>query len=310
MMRLYTTIILLTVYLSSFGQETKFVLKDGGGFKEEYYVLKDDKKIRHGTYVKYRQPLGQVIIIESGKYANGEKDGQWETFYNLYPRNTWNAIKEKGNYVNGKKNSVWLYYYLDTTNVTNIEKFGQKSKTDLLNVNIDQSNIKLKLAGMYLNDKRVGEWASWDYKGILSQMYNFSTGALLYDVSVKDSLEYNRNRKPLYFGGESSLFEFLAQNITVPETLSKVKGDTVYAIAKFTIDEQGKTKHISVTSNSDNKSLKEEFTKLITMTDLNWIPGLKDGAKAEYPFMIRYDIVSTKPKRNSKIWEIMFRPLE
>lgn len=294
--------ILLLVCSNSFGQQTKFVLKDRGGFKEEYYVLKNEKKIRHGTYVKYRQPLGEYVIIESGNYSNGEKNGLWEIFYNSFARNTWNAIKEKGNYVNGKKNGIWTYYYLDTmTNLTNIETFGQKRKKDSINLSIDQRNAKLKLAGMYLNDKRVGEWTSLNYLGNLSQKYNFSTETLLYDESVIDSLQYNQNRRPLFVGGYSNLNDFLYRNLDIGDFINKIGKDSTYAIAQFTIDEQGKAADIVVTSNSDNKILKEEFSRVINLNDFNWIPGLKDGQKEKFALKLRVDIFRTGNTPNSNI---------
>ena len=50
---------------------------------------------------------------------------------------------------------------------------------------------------MYLNDKRVGEWVSFDYHNKLTQRYNVTKGKLLFDSSIKDSSDYNFNRKPL-----------------------------------------------------------------------------------------------------------------
>src|SRR5688572_23061467 len=111
-MRFLTVVFLLGINSTLYSQETKFVFKDivlknGIDFKEEYYVLLSDKKTKHGTYVKYRQPRGQFAIIESGNYVNGEKNGLWETFYNSVNRKLANSIETKGNYVNGKKNGVW-----------------------------------------------------------------------------------------------------------------------------------------------------------------------------------------------------------
>jgi antitoxin component YwqK of YwqJK toxin-antitoxin module len=310
-MRLFTILILIVTHLDIFGQETKFVLKEGQGFTEEYSVLKTDKKVRHGTYVKYRQPFGQYVIIESGNYLNGEKHGQWETFYNEIPRKTWNNIKEKGNYVNGKKNGLWTFYYLDTTaNATNVVKSGTTKQSKSVSVSIDQKNEKLRQAGMFLNDKRVAEWVSFDHEGDIFQRYNFSKSILIYEKSLTDSVSYNTNRKPLFIGGLPSLSYFVAKNINFVETVSKVDRDSTYATINFTIDEQGKTQTVEVIANYDNKPFKNEMLRLISLTDFYWLPGLKDGLKTALPFKIRYDIVRTANSQNSKSWVTSFKIVE
>lgn len=309
-MRLLETLILVLTTSFCLGQETKFVSKNGSGFIEEYYVLKTDKNLRHGTYVKYRQPFGQIVVIESGSYSNGVKHGLWEEFYNEVSRKTWNAIKEKGQYVNGKKNGVWTYYHLDTTtNITNLEKIGQK-RTESVNVNIDNRDAKLRMAGMYLNDKRVGEWTSWNRDGEVIQKFNFTTGQLDFENSIEDSTLWNTNRKPVFIGGLPSLSYYLASNIRMAHTAFKVNQDSIYAIITFNIDQDGKTNSIQVTDNSGHKDLKDELIRLISSTDTQWIPGLRNGLKSEYPYKLRYDIIRIEFTPNSRQWRSYFSVIE
>ena len=310
-MRLFTTLIFIIAHLDLLGQETKFVLKEGQGFTEEYDVLKSDKKVKHGTYVKYRKPFGQYVIIESGGYQNGEKHGQWEIFYNETSRKIWNSIKEKGNYVNGKKNGLWTYYYLDTTaNNTNVEKSGTNNLSKSVSVSIDQKNEKLRQAGMFLNDKRVAEWVSFDYKGEVFQRYNFSKSKLIYEKSITDSVSYNTNRKPLFIGSHPCLTYFISNNVDFAQILNKVDRDSTYATINFTINEQGKTQDIEIITNYENKPFKDEMQRLISQTDSYWLPGLKDGLKIPQPYKIRYDIVRTDNSQNSKSWRTFFRTIE
>lgn len=293
------------------GQETKFVLKEGQGFTEEYDVLKSDKKVKHGTYVKYRQPFGQYVIIESGAYQNGEKHGQWETFYNETSRKTWNKLKEKGNFVNGKKNGLWTYYYLDTAaNTTNVEKSGANGKSKSVNVSIDQKNEKLRQAGMFLNDKRVAEWVSFDHEGEVFQRYNFSKSKLIFEKSLEDSTSYNANRKPLFIGGLPCLSNFLANNVNYVQIVSKVDRDSTYATINFIIDEQGKTQSVDIVTNYDNKPFKDEIQRLISLTDFYWLPGLKEGLKIALPYTLRYNIVRTVNDQNFKSWQTSFEIVE
>ncbi len=293
------------------GQETKFVLKEGQGFTEEYDVLKSNKKVKHGTYVKYRQPFGQYVIIESGAYQNGEKHGQWETFYNETSRKTWNKLKEKGNFVNGKKNGLWTYYYLDTAaNTTNVEKSGANGKSKSVNVSIDQKNEKLRQAGMFLNDKRVAEWVSFDHEGEVFQRYNFSKSKLIFEKSLEDSTSYNANRKPLFIGGLPCLSNFLANNVNYVQIVSKVDRDSTYATINFIIDEQGKTQSVDIVTNYDNKPFKDEIQRLISLTDFYWLPGLKEGLKIALPYTLRYNIVRTVNDQNFKSWQTSFEIVE
>jgi antitoxin component YwqK of YwqJK toxin-antitoxin module len=310
-MRLFTTLILIVIHLDLLGQETKFVLKEGQGFTEEYDVLKSDKKVKHGTYVKYRQPFGQYVIIESGAYQNGEKHGQWETFYNETSRKTWNKLKEKGNFVNGKKNGLWTYYYLDTAaNTTNVEKSGANGKSKSVNVSIDQKNEKLRQAGMFLNDKRVAEWVSFDHEGEVFQRYNFSKSKLVFEKSLEDSTSYNANRKPLFIGGLLCLSNFLANNVNYVQIVSKVDRDSTYATINFIIDEQGKTQSVDIVTNYDNKPFKDEIQRLISLTDFYWLPGLKEGLKIALPCKLIYNIVRSVNDQNFKSWRTSFEIVE
>jgi antitoxin component YwqK of YwqJK toxin-antitoxin module len=310
-MRLLVTVTFFLAFYLCFGQETKFVSKDGGGFTEEYYVLKNDKNVRHGTYVKYRQPFGQIVIIESGSYTNGEKNGLWEEFYNEFSKKTWNAIKEKGNYVNGKRNGIWTYYHLDTaTNITNVGKIGQNKEAQSVNVNIDQKDARLRLAGIFLNDKRVGEWTSWDIHGVLIQKYNFSTGRIIFDGSIKDTVLWNTNRKPIFVGGPQSLSYHLATNIKPTQIANKMKRDSIGAMITFNIDKYGKTNNITVPMNSGDQALEDELIRLISTTDSFWIPAIKEGVKFEYTFKLRYHIILIESTPNSRQLRSYFSVIE
>jgi len=294
-MRYLLLLLILTIETSvSMGQETKFVSKsaDSGGI-EEYYVLKEDEKVKHGSYVRYLPPLGKrdYVILESGNYANGEKNGVWEYYYsNGFQKSSWNKLREKGAYVNGKKNGVWSTFHLDTvTNISGAQSFGNNMKTDSVNLFIEHKANKLKQAGMYLNDKRVGEWVSFDYDNKLIQKYNATKGKLLFDSSIKDSSEYNLNRKPLFIGGLNSLTEFLNYNYKSTSVL--IEKDSTYVTVAFTVNTDGRTQEPRIIRTSKSKSLEKEILRLISSTDNNWIPALVNGEKVNYELKVSMDII-------------------
>ena len=99
---------LIAITLPAFGQETKQVKKEVDGDLEIYFVLKSDKKIKHGPYEKYLQysnPMAKGnLLIERGQYDNNLMTGTW-----IY---CWgeNELTSKGNYDKGLKSGNWEYY--------------------------------------------------------------------------------------------------------------------------------------------------------------------------------------------------------
>src|SRR5690349_19240177 len=103
MKKLFLVSIAIILSTNLFGQDTKFILVTTSGskkskeeksenrnivpnkpvsdFTEEYYVLKNDEAIRHGTYVKYRRASLTVQLLEAGSYSNGKQNGLWEYYH-------------------------------------------------------------------------------------------------------------------------------------------------------------------------------------------------------------------------------------
>lgn len=265
------------------GQDTKFVSRTHNLYTEEYYVLKSDKNIRHGSYVKYKSFLGQFLVFESGFYENGLKHGLWEYYghssanRSFFSRYIW--LKEKGYYAFGKKNGVWSTYYFDTTsNEVSYEKYRHKNRLDSVNIYIDQVDAKLKQAGMYLNDKRVGDWVAFDQQGELIQKYNFSRAELIVDLTLDDTLKFNTNRPALFIGGQTCLKDFLNYNLDYGNINWKNLSDSSSVEIFFTIDEFGNTGQIRQ-QGVLNSELVRELERLVSSTDGKWLPALKDKKK-------------------------------
>src|SRR5882757_7288433 len=97
------TRILLIVFLFSaklFAQTTKVTdCNQDTGIKEQYYVLKSEKKIHEGKYATYI--LSRDLLICDGSYKNNLKDGLW-TYYDAK-----GGVLDSGRYQQGKKVGVW-----------------------------------------------------------------------------------------------------------------------------------------------------------------------------------------------------------
>lgn len=287
------------------------VQKIDGPDIEEYNVLKDNKNIKHGPYIRYRDmhPFGGIVMMESGNYSNGEKNGSWQYFYfDFLKKSSWNSLREKGSYVNGKKNGLWTSFFMDTIpDIASVQGFGGKEKDEPINISIEQRGAKLKQAGMYLNDKRVGEWTSFDQLGHIAQKYNFSKSKLLLEKSLKDSTEYNMNRKPLFIGGLPCLNDFLFRNFKFSDVTS-IESDSVYSIISLKIDVNGVLTGVGVSESKGPSSLDKEMIRLVSLSTGNWLPGVMNGQKTDSDYKIRLDIYRVNDSIAGKkiSWSISF----
>jgi periplasmic protein TonB len=72
-------ILLLLVSANLLGQDSKKVIVETSNSKEVYYVLENDKNIRHGEYLRYSW---NKDIAEKGLYQMNQRVGAWE-FYDF-----------------------------------------------------------------------------------------------------------------------------------------------------------------------------------------------------------------------------------
>lgn len=307
---------------SLYSQETKLITKRTAGkpgpvnaistgtpqgFVEEYYVLVSDETIRHGTYVKYRNGTFAVQVLEAGNYQNGERHGTWE----IYQDDVHNSLKTKGQYVSGKKNGVWTYYHRSAPGKTDHEVFGSNKKPDSVGVTVQQRTVALKTAGMYLNDKRVGDWNSFDIDGQSIQTFNFSRKELVHDVSIKDTLELNRNRKALFLGGTPGLVDFLKTEFDMDFwVMEKIHKDTTFAIVSFTVNRDGHLVNPLIESSNSSNKLEKELIEVVMLTDNHWITALSNGEPVDSIYKVRIDVFRhASDESRWKTFRIQFKPI-
>ncbi|MCD4732405.1 MAG: energy transducer TonB [Bacteroidales bacterium] len=90
------TILLINLTVLSYGQKVKKInvkFYKSKQISQSFYVLKSDKKIKHGEYISYFR----LSKIDFNLVEDGHKDLA-------------DYIKEKGNYSNGKKVGIWETY--------------------------------------------------------------------------------------------------------------------------------------------------------------------------------------------------------
>ncbi len=236
-MRYYNLIFfLLFVALRLNSQELKKIIekKENSPFYEEYFVLKEDKSVKQGKYVKYLERLAvEKYILEYGSYNQNKKTGVWFYFNISHPLNPMNIV---GEYSNGEKNGQWFYFHTPAIKDTSVlSLLGFKKLTGIIEpikknqefqITIDTTGIKLAAIGYFENNKKVGKWSYYSENGQLIKEYDFSAN--------KVTLTSGNDSTSLYLLGgfthfQEQLYQILLENIQQINALkpSKVKFEII-----------------------------------------------------------------------------------
>ena len=151
------------------------------GAVEEFSIMKTDKTIRQGPYVKYLPTAAYyaIGILETGNYEHGLKEGEWRCFSQKRP---WNKLTSKGKYHSDLADDLWLYYWYSPSNSTIPQKVvanPQIGKTGAT-ITLDDTTSIVQAKGVCDAGKRVGMWTFFDRKSVVLQKYNYFTSKLLF----------------------------------------------------------------------------------------------------------------------------------
>lgn len=294
----YVIVATFLVVHSAFSQETKLVedIKENhvdlSREVERYYVLTSNYSVKHGSYLKFNLIFGGFMkVLVNGNYKNGVADGQWEHFFS----ESANGLQSKGSYVNGKKNGMWTFYYADTLNSNPDLTIGARFD-DSVSVVMPQAG-PLLMAGMYLNDKRVGKWTALDLAGKPFQIYDFTKRVLIQDRFIGvDSSRLNVERPPIFIGGihafHSQVIEAKLKNLLESVSNKNIRGDSASVTISLTVAIDGTVKNVRV--KEDHKAPKR-FTEVALetsrLTDGNWLPAIRKSqpveAETEINFIVK-----------------------
>lgn len=224
-MKLKITFFLLLSALNINAQETRFVFKKlNGKVFEEYYVIKENKKIKHGQYVKYTLSSfdegknlwllneGIIMLLESGNYNYGRKQGIWTDYaYN-------NKISEIYNYDVDTLNGEFYSYWSDSVKSKSKPVYSnqKKSKNDIFTIDVQKDSLPVHIYGFYCKGKECSVWSYYNTMNVLYFQYNYDNKILvndsynnLYNVKVDTVKEI---KHPIFIlGGNSELRDGLKQ---------------------------------------------------------------------------------------------------
>jgi antitoxin component YwqK of YwqJK toxin-antitoxin module len=186
-------------------QELKRISTEYNSYGEVYYVLKNNKEIKQGQYLKYFKSIDlhnkidlHAKTIESyGNYESNKKSGAW-IFCNIH--HPLNPLISIGEYKDDMKNGQWVYFYSPALKDSNYiaslirnQKFTSveipTKSTDEIKVSLDTTGVKVASIGNYSFGTKTGVWEYYSPKGQLVCKYDYSKNSLLYSNSLNISGE-------------------------------------------------------------------------------------------------------------------------
>lgn len=310
-MRFLTFIVLFST--SSFtlhAQETKFVSYGNNHWHKEFYVLKSNEDIRHGSYVWYEYAGDRISILEQGDYQNGKKNGQWSYFFlsgikhNLQARTS--RLKTQVFYKDDKREGAWASYYLDTiSHESKIQAVKDKGKKSLT-IDMNLKGLKPRITGNYINDVRANDWYAYDFRGRIIQCFDFSSLSLLHDDSM-DSVNYNTNHNPLFLGGTAELERCFTEQINPDIALWSGKNPVV--ILEFIVNRDGGLSEVRALKGKASDKLSEEMIRLLTIHNEWWLPALQNGIAVTKKGALEVQLQIGNRKWNSLGYRITIKDL-
>ncbi|WP_430937326.1 toxin-antitoxin system YwqK family antitoxin [Saccharicrinis sp. 156] len=265
---------LLIINVQIKGQETILKKREFGGIYEEYYVLKKDKKVKSGSYVKYAQNIfGHIIIFEKGYYSNNQKEGYWKKFGN-------NQLQEVRSYSKGMLNGDYYYYYIDTSGVKTSNQFidYKGTKNDSLIFTMNDEQLLIREHGKYKNDRRSGIWNFYHANGDVYYTYDFSNDSLIFNDNV--SLIENRELPCYKGGGKNGLLMEL-----FPYLYSNMSNDSVNFNCSFLISSNGKLESLTVNSSLNSKKYNKRIPKMVKLR-YDWLCNKNQEGCSNYEAVI------------------------
>jgi TonB family protein len=174
----------------------------------------------------------------------------------------------KGYYSNGLKDSLWTEYHWGSTNIRN--------------------------QGKYRNDQKVGVWEVYNFKGELTQQYDYTKRQLLFNKPAEAPEKITAkplapgitlDTKPVYIGGADAISQIIGRNTRYPTAAlrSRVGGEVRVA---FTVDANGTTSNHRVVKGI-GAGCDEESLRVVRLLPDAWVPAQAGGqpvaAEVEIP---------------------------
>jgi hypothetical protein len=243
--------------------------RDNINIKERYYVLKSDKQIRYGSFLRFGVSFSQYYLLEEGRYVNDQKSGIWRLYYDGPP---YNQISSRGTFKDEMKDGYWEFFYYN--------RYFKLSGTDS-NVPDPQNHNSTavyyikegnkKSSGNFIGGRKTGIWNYYDITGnvILSLDHSKdSVAAIDYPfLPERDSLGIIR---PFFEGGNNYLY-ILSQ--IYPSAGIDKTGTITY---KLSVDKNTIDNKLTLLENNTSKATEAAVRKKIMIITEGWIPQINN----------------------------------
>lgn len=262
---------------------------------EEFSVLKINKTVRHGSYVKYwpSTALSSFRILETGTYDQGLKEGEWRYFSQRRP---WNKLVSKGQYHAGLATDLWLYYWYmpgDSNTPQKIAANPQLGKTGVT-ITLDDTTALVQAKGVYELGKRVGMWTFFDRNSTVIQKHTYSTGKLLFNRSeaeTQPSIEaLSLNHPLLYAGGKAKLVETMDESIDQIALLNLGKIGDVECI--FSVDSTGTQVAVGLVTGVPATKYEKFIVDALAKMPGDWLPSVVNGKSVAATYRVKITSVA------------------
>lgn len=268
-----TIIILVLLSFSgslAFTQEVKKVSKTLSPLtREEYEVLKSDKKTKHGLY---RKITGSKQLLEEGYYKFGQRDSVWKRLQK-------GALHKIGSYKQDQPHGLWLTY-----------------------TNIFDPKPGLRDSGAYNMGNKIGLWKYWDRKGNIDLVYDYDKGIALEQkqdsttyliISGKDTLYTNLDHPPVYKDGWDQFYFTFTHNLKFNTDLfKKTAGLKATIYIAILVNEQGVLEELKAISNTPEELNQMAMRALSANDPNNWLPGIYLGKPVKTQLIIPVDFTN------------------
>jgi len=287
----------VTAITASAQDDTELVqLHNQFGETEEFGVLKSNKTLRQGSYVKYRVvrgPSNSIALLETGKYERGYKEGEWRTFV----RSPYNKLASKGSYHAGLPEGQWFYYHEPKPGVSGKAVPAGKNSKVSLTVDQEDSTAVVRAKGMCRQGKKVGLWKYYDAQATLVQAINESTNQLMYWASAVGqpvSGEIVTDNHPLlYVGGKAQLlldlYDFIKAKSLLRNGADFLKdGQIVNTELLIPVDSLGHQTTLTLAHNKVPSKYEQFLLMQLSQQDVHWLPKVEHGkaVPADYRLLI------------------------
>ena len=204
------------------------------------------------------------ILVDSGTFKNGERDGLTEQFYSDTGK-----LRVSGNYKNGVLDGKFKAYYPNGNLQGEVTYKNGEMNGEYKEYN---ENKNIRLSGSYKNSLQDGEWKSYLEDGTLESIINYKDGEL---NGIKEDYYKNGNvwtRQEFKNNELDGVYEVYYENGN-PQLKAKIKNGQTIEEQKFNHDGtpyNEKEKIIingTVSDNSDKITIKEVSNDEIVISE-------------------------------------------